>query len=99
MKEVELGEPTSFFDHFSLGCTQRKCETSKDIVENFRDEVLTQISLHGPMIWMVMQRNVWSDIAKWANKTTQQLFKVALPCFDDHQFKEEELGSVALKLS
>ena len=36
-----------------------------------------------------MQRNVWS----W-RKTHQQLYKVTTPCLDDHQFKEEELGSV-----
>ena len=29
-----------------------------------------------------------------ANKTTQQLFKVATSCMDDHQFKEEENESV-----
>ena len=29
-----------------------------------------------------------------ANKTTQQVYKVATPCIDDHQFKEEEMGSV-----
>ena len=29
-----------------------------------------------------------------ANKTSQQLYKVTTPCLDDHQFKEEELGSV-----
>ena len=29
-----------------------------------------------------------------ANKTTQQLYKVATPCIDDHHFKEEEMGSV-----
>ena len=29
-----------------------------------------------------------------ANKTTQQLHKVATPCLDDHQFKEEQMGSV-----
>ena len=29
-----------------------------------------------------------------ANKTTQQQHKVATPCLDDHQFKEEEMGSV-----
>ena len=29
-----------------------------------------------------------------ANTTTQQLHKVATPCCDDHQFKEEETGSV-----
>ena len=31
-KEVDLGEPTSFF----LGCTQRQWEISKDIVDNYR---------------------------------------------------------------
>ena len=35
-KEVDLGEPTSFLDHVYLGCTQRQCETSKDIVDNYR---------------------------------------------------------------
>ena len=29
-----------------------------------------------------------------ANNTTQQLFKVSTPLLDDHQFTEEELGSV-----
>ena len=29
-----------------------------------------------------------------ANKTTRQPYKVATPCMDDHQFKEEEIGSV-----
>ena len=29
-----------------------------------------------------------------ANKTTQQLYKVSIPCIDDHHFKEEELKSV-----
>ena len=33
-KEVGLGEPTSFLDHVYLGCTQRQCEISKDIVDN-----------------------------------------------------------------
>ena len=35
-KEVDLGEPTSFLDHVYLGCTQRQCEISKDIVDNCR---------------------------------------------------------------
>ena len=34
--EVDLGEPTSFLDHVFLGCTQRQCEISKDIVDNYR---------------------------------------------------------------
>ena len=35
-KEVDLGEPTSFLDRVYLGCTQRKCEISKDIVDKYR---------------------------------------------------------------
>ena len=33
-KEADLGEPTPSFDHVYLGCTQRQCEMSKDIVDN-----------------------------------------------------------------
>ena len=70
-KEVDLGEPTSFLDHVLLGCTQRQCEISIDIVDNYRTMFESRISaipskifvfLHGLMIWKVMQRNVWSDI-------------------------------------
>ena len=77
-KEVDLGEPTSFLDHVYLGCTQRQCQISKDIVDNYRTMFESRISagrteknyhslkifvsLHGLMIWSVMQRNVWSDI-------------------------------------
>ena len=43
-KEVDLGEPTSFLDHVYLGCTQRQCETSKDIVDNYRAMFGSQIS-------------------------------------------------------
>ena len=28
-----------------------------------------------------------------ANKTTRQLYKVSIPCIDDHHFKEEEMKS------
>ena len=43
-KEVDLGEPTSFLDHVYLGCTQRKCEVSKDIVDNYRTMFESRIS-------------------------------------------------------
>ena len=33
MKDVDLGKPTSFFDAVYLGCTQRECQISKDIVD------------------------------------------------------------------
>ena len=34
MKDVGLGEPTSFCDHVYLGCTQRECTISNDIATN-----------------------------------------------------------------
>ena len=37
VQEVDLGEPTSFFDHVYLGCSQRECETSNDTVDNYRN--------------------------------------------------------------
>ena len=43
-KEVDLGEPTSFLDHVYLGCTQRQCEKSKDIVDNYRTMFESRIS-------------------------------------------------------
>ena len=33
-QEVDFGESTSFLDHVNLGCTQRQCQISKDIVDN-----------------------------------------------------------------
>ena len=75
-KEVDLGEPTSFLDHENLGCTQRKCEISKDCgqlqnhvrISNFCGVIGNYHSLkifvflHGLMTLLVMQRNVWNDI-------------------------------------
>ena len=74
-KVVDLGEPTSFPDHVHLGCTQRQCEISKDIVDKHREFPQEQlknyrarkicVSLRGPTIWKVMPRNVWNDIEIW----------------------------------
>ena len=76
-KEVDLGEPTSFLDHENLGCTQRQCEISKDIVANYGTMFESRISaratekyyvrkscvlLRGPTMWKVMLSNVWKDI-------------------------------------
>ena len=78
---VDLGEPTSFLDHVFLGCTQRQCEISKDVVDNYRTMFLNHefpkeqlknyiareicVFLRGPTIWRVMPRNVWNDIVSW----------------------------------
>ena len=46
-KEIDLGEPTSFLYHVYLGCTQRQCEISKDIVDNYRTMFESRISAGG----------------------------------------------------
>ena len=114
MKDVDLGEPTSFLDHVCLGCTQRECKISHDIVANYRDMFESRISA-GAKEKLPTRASGKPDaetISSWsndmeghakkcveiycelANKTHQQLYKVAPPCMDDHQLKEEENESV-----
>ena len=127
MKDVDLGEPTSFLEHVHLGCTQRECKPnqtyvgctqreyiSKDIVKNFRSMFDSRNSA-GAKEKLPTRASGKPDaetISSWsydmeghakkcveryselANKTTQQLNKVATPCMDDHQCKEEEHESV-----
>ena len=108
-KEVDLGEPTSFLDHVYLGCTQRQCEISKDIVDNYRTMFELRISAEGVEKLPFPQNlriSSWSydmeghakkcveRYCELANKTTRQLYKVSTPCIDDHHFKEEEMKYV-----
>ena len=44
VKDVDLGEPTSFLDHVYLGCTHRECQISKEIVDNYRNMFGSRIS-------------------------------------------------------
>ena len=44
MKDVDLWDPTSFFGHVYLGCTQRECTIRNDIVTNCRDMFESRIS-------------------------------------------------------
>ena len=109
MKEVDLGEPTSFLDHVYLGCTQRQCEISKDIVDNYRTMFESRISARETEKLSCSENlsiSSWSNdmeghakkcverYCELGNKTTQQLHKVSTPCIGDHHFKEEELKSV-----
>ena len=109
VKDVGLGEPTSFFDHENLDCTQRECTISNDIVTNYRDMFESRISAGGkeklrtrasgkPDAEIIYS---WShDMEGHAKKCveiycelaskTAQKNKVATPCMDDHQFKEEK---------
>ena len=44
MKDIDSGEPASFFDHVCLGCTQRECQIRKDFVDNYRSMFESRIS-------------------------------------------------------
>ena len=44
MKDGDLAEPTSSLDHVHLGCTQRECKISHEIVANYRDMFESRIS-------------------------------------------------------
>ena len=87
-KEVDLGEPTSFLDHVYLGCTQRQCQVSKDIVDNYRTMFESRISAGGTETLLYSEHlriSSWSydmeghakkcveRYCELANKTTQQL--------------------------
>ena len=79
-KSIRENQHHSLTMSVKLGYTQRECETSKNIVENYRDMFESRISagakerlpysekpdahiFHGLVIWKVMRRNAWQDIA------------------------------------
>ena len=108
-KEVDFGDPTSFVDHAHLGCTQRQCEISEDIVDYYRTMFESRSSAGGTRKLPYSENlriSLWSNdmeghakkcverYCELANRTTQQLYKVSTPCIDDHHFKEEEMKSV-----
>ena len=96
---------------YPYSSTQRKCQTSKDNVDNCRNMFETKIST-GTKEKLHFSEKLGARISSWsydmeghakkcverycelANRTTQQLYKVATPCLDDHRFEEEEMGSV-----
>ena len=105
-KEVDLGGPTSFLDHVCWGCTQRQCERSKDIVDNYRVMFESQISaertwkisiLRELSYFFVILRygrscRVMCWTILWVGKQDDSTTQQSI-C-DDHYFKEEETKSV-----
>ena len=62
---LDLGEPTSFLDHVYLGCTQRECETGKDIVDNFWNIFETKISA-GAIEKQPYSEKLGANISSWS---------------------------------
>ena len=111
MKDVVLGELTSFLDHVFI-CTQRECQTSKDIVDKHRNMFESKISAAATEK-LPYSEKLGASISAWScdmegqceemrgkilrtgeQNNSTKLYKVATRCLDDHQFKEEEKGSV-----
>ena len=70
-KEGDLGEPISFLNHVYLGCTQRQCEISNDIVDNYRTMFESGISA-GRVEKLPFPQNIrissWSYDMGWSCK-------------------------------
>ena len=109
LTEVDLGEPTSFLDHVYLVCTQRHCEISKNVGDNYRvlfesrisagrTEKLPYSEYFRISSWSYdvegHARKCVERCCEFADMTTQHFYKVSDPCVDDHHFKKEELKSV-----
>ena len=74
-----------------LDRTQRKCQISKDLVDNYKSMFESRISagawkitrtlfLHVPVTRKVMQRNAWKDIANWRIKQPNNWLQTILSC-------------------
>ena len=63
-KEVDLGEPTSFLDRVYLGCAQRECETSKDIVCNYSNMSESRIPA-AAIEKLLYSGKLGGDISSW----------------------------------
>ena len=104
-KSSEVVSPTSPSRSY-LGCTQRHWEISKDIVENYRTMFESRFSAGASEKFPCSEHlciSSWSydmeghakecveRYCELANRTTQQLYKVSIPCFDDHQKRRIEI--------
>ena len=61
-----LTEPTSFLDHLHLGCTQRECQISYDIVANSRDMFEPRISVAAKEMRPIRGKPDAETISSWS---------------------------------
>ena len=92
-KDVDLGAPTSFFDHVYLDCTQRECDMSKDIVDSHRTMFESIISA-GATEKLPYSENIrissWSyDMEGHAKKCVERYYNSTVPFLDDHHSKKK----------
>ena len=66
MKDADSGEPTSSLDHVYLGCTQRECQTSKDILENHRSMFESKVSA-GAFEKLTCSGKLDANLSSWSH--------------------------------
>ena len=72
-KEVDLEDPTSFLDHVHLGCTQRRCEISKDIVDNYRAMFESRISAERTQKASTLWESSYFFMVLWYGGSCQEM--------------------------
>ena len=95
---VDLGEPTSFFDHVYLGCSQRECKSNGSIVEEYRKMFETRISAGATEKLLGCEKPhaktvAWSyDMECHAKKCVGRYCEPAnsTPCLNDDNFKKRK---------
>ena len=97
MKGVDLGEPTSFLDHVYFGCTLWECETSKDIVVNWRSMFEEQISAEATEKLPSGSRELEANISSWSYDMEGHIIDTLL-WYNAWQFDGSNLTSAKLNL-
>ena len=89
------GEPTSFLNLIYLGCSQRECQTSKDIVDDYRNMFESRISAGAlGKIPSAGERNAWKDTANWRTKQLNSKTKPQHHALTTTNSRKEKMGSV-----
>ena len=107
MKDVDLGEPTSFLDRVYLGCTQRKCQKKQRYCGQLQKMFESRISA-GAKERQSCAVKLDAKISSWSYDMEGHAKKCVESCCElankkpnsftkSQQFKEEEMGSVGEK--
>ena len=73
-----FAELTSFLDHVYLVCTQRKCETSKDVVDNYRVMIESRISTGGSKEITIPSKSSYFFMVLWHDWSCKEVWGTML---------------------
>ena len=108
MELLDVVQPTSLLDHVYLGCSQNeckspdtyfdeyvKCSNHESPQEQLKSDLFEQS--HAKMIAFSYEKTceeMHATTLRIGKQKRQQFFKVSTHCWDDHNFKKEELETV-----